>query len=268
MRIKTNGSWLAAKQIGPADAEEVVFITGFIGAASFWDLMLPVIAEKYHVTIFDQRGTGNSGPFNHPLTMKQMADDAQLILHDLCDKPVHLLGHSAGAGISLMLAGKLPEKIKSITLLAGWTKADAWMQRVFDARLTALKHSGPEAYAMLTTLFMTPHTDVALLDKSLNKAELQYAKQMPVYEEIKARAEAVSKFDSNEFIADVKCPTLVMGAKDDAMTPFYFSQALSKSIPHSQLFELETGGHYFPRTRVIETLEPILRFLNANKNKQ
>jgi len=268
MRIKTNGSWLAAKQIGPVDAEEVVLITGFIGVASFWDLMLPVIAKKYHVTVFDQRGTGNSGPFNHPLSIKQMANDAELILRDLCGKPVHLLGHSAGAGISLMLASRLQEKIKSVTLLAGWTKADAWMQRVFDARLKALKHSGPEAYTKLTTLFMTPHTDVALLDKTLNKAELHYAKQMPVYEEIKARAKAVSKFNSNEFVVNVKCPTLVMGAKDDAMTPFYFSQALSKSISHSRLFELETGGHYFPRTRVNETLDPILNFLNANKNKQ
>ena len=79
-----------------------------------------------------------------------MADDAELVLDSLCDEPVHLVGHSAGAGISLMLANRRPKKIKSITLLAGWTKADAWMQRVFDVRLNALHHSGPEAYTTLT----------------------------------------------------------------------------------------------------------------------
>lgn len=261
MRIDVNGSWIFARQIGPEDADNLVLITGFIGAASFWDPILPLISQVYRVTLFDQRGTGNSGAYNAPLTMQQMADDAELVLNELNDKPVHLMGHSAGSGISLMLAGRYPERIKSIVLMAGWTKADAWMRRVFDVRLNALKQSGPDAYAALTTLFMTPQADVASLDKTLKEAEIAYAKHMPAYEEIKVRAEAVLNFDSNEWVGDVGCPTLVVGARDDVMTPFYFSEALSKSIPHSQLCVLETGGHYFPRTRAEQMVALILDFL-------
>lgn len=265
MRIVVGGSWIFARQIGPEDAENIILITGFIGASSFWDPVLPLISQNYRVTLFDQRGTGNSGAYNSPLTMQQMADDAELVLNELNDKPVHLIGHSAGSGISLMLAGRCPDRIKSIVLMAGWTKSDAWMRRVFDVRLNALKQSGQDAYTELTTLFMTPQADVAAFDNILKEAEMAYAKSMPTYEEIKARADAVLNFDSKKWEDGVSCPTLVVGAKDDFMTPYYFSEELSKSIPHSQLCALETGGHYFPRTRPEQMIALILDFLHILK---
>ena len=264
MRIETKKSWISVKQLGPENAEDIVLITGFIGASSFWDPILPILSQQYRVTIFDQRGTGNSGSFDDALNMNQMADDAELVLDSLCTKPVHLIGHSAGSGISLILAGRRPDRVKSISLLAGWTKADAWMQRVFDVRLNALAQSGSDAYAALTTLFMTPPADVASLSETLRESEEEYAKQMPAYEDIKARADAVLNFDSDEWAEDVNCPTLVMGAKDDVMTPFYFSEALSKSIAQSQLYALDTGGHYFPRTRPKQMTDVIINFLNKH----
>ena len=91
-----------------------------------------------------------------------------------------------------------------------------------------------------------------------------YAKHMPAYEEIKARAEAVLKFDSTEYVGGVNCPTLVVGARDDAMTPFYFSEELSNAIPYARLCALETGGHYFPRTRIEQMVIPIFRFLRTS----
>lgn len=262
MRIKVNQSWISAKQIGPADAEDVVLITGFIGVSSFWDPVIAFLSEKYRVTIFDQRGTGSSGVFDTPLSMQQMVNDAERIIDSLCGKPVHLIGHSAGSGISLILAQRRPETVKSMTLLAGWTNADVWMQRVFDARLNTLKNIGPNAYTQLTTLFMIPPADVSLHNMELKNTEEAYAEHMPVYEDIKNRAEAVLKFNSNKYSDGVTCPSLVIGAKDDVMTPFYFSEELSYSLPNSQLYTLETGGHYFPRTRAEQTIEPVIDFLN------
>lgn len=262
MRIKVNKSWISARQIGPEDTEDVILISGFIGMSSFWDNVIPFLSKKYRLTIFDQRGTGSSGPFEHPLSMQQMTNDAELVLDSLSGKPVHLIGHSAGSGISIILAERRPEIIKSITLLAGWTNADAWMQQVFDVRLNALKNIDKYAYAQLTTLFMIPPKDVALHNNDLNKTEAVYSENMPAYENTASRAEAVLKFNSKEYIQGVNCPSFVMGARDDAMTPFYFSEELSLSLPHSQLYALTSGGHYFPRTRTELIIEPIINFLD------
>lgn len=267
MRIKTKNSWITVRQFGPEDATNLLLISGFIGVSSFWDSVLPTLSKKYRVTIFDQRGTGESGAYDQPLTMQQMADDAALVLGTLSNTPVHLIGHSAGSGVSMILAHSLPDIIQSITLLAGWTKADPWMERVFDARLEALESSGPSAYASLTTLFMNPHADVANRDVDFTNAEAAYAQNMPVKEEIVARAKAVLEFDSSKWSVGVSCPTFVIGAEDDVMTPYYFSEELASSIPQAQLYALRTGGHYFPRTRADETATEILKFLAREKHR-
>lgn len=267
MRIETNNSWINVRQFGPVDATNILLISGFIGVSSFWDSLLPVLSEKHRVTVFDQRGSGESGAYDQPLTMQQMADDAVLVLDTLSSAPVHLIGHSAGSGVSMILANMLPGLIQSISLLAGWTKADPWMERVFAVRLEALNNSGPESYAALTTLFMNPYEDVSKQNMNFTEAETVYAKNMPAKEEISERAQAVLEFDSRKWNGGVFCSVLVIGAEDDAMTPYYFSEKLASSMPQAQLCALKTGGHYFPRTRADDAATELLKFLDGEKDR-
>lgn len=265
MRIHIDNSWIETQQTGPEQAQNLLMVTGFIGHSAFWLPVVRHLERDFRVTTYDQRGTGDSGPYSKTLSMQQMTNDALCILESVISEPTHIIGHSAGAGVCLMLAAQHPRLVKSISLLGGWTKADAWMHRVFSSRLNALKESGPLSYTALTTLFMNPPSIVSRDNLNISHNEEHYSRTMPDYGEILDRANAVLEFNSYEWAADVTCPTLVIGANDDAMTPLYFSEELASSITQAVIHKVDSGGHYFPRNETDKTASKLLEFLNNHQ---
>jgi aminoacrylate hydrolase len=254
----TPSSWIEMYRSGAVQGTPVLLVSGFIGVASFWEGFAAHVAPTRPVVSYDQRGTGASGAFDLPLTLEQMAEDAERVIDALGGGPVHLVGHSAGAGVGLIVAARQP----ALTLVAGWTRADPWMRRVFEARLHALRLAGPHGYARLTTLFMIPPGDVSGRDEGIAVEEARSAAHLPSYEELGARADAVLAFEAERWLPRVRCPTLVLGAEDDMMTPISFSIELARRIPGARLHRLPGGGHYCVRTRPEATAQALLHFLD------
>ncbi len=55
---------------------------------------------------------------------------------------------------------------------------------------------------------------------------------------------------------------LVVGAKDDAVTPAYFSEELGRLIPSTETVILAGGGHFFPVSAAEEFRRLLLGFLD------
>jgi len=255
------GSFIRVFEQGQGPLTPILLVSGFIGTASFWQPIVADLSRTRRVISFDQRGTGTSGDFSMPLTMEQLAQDALAVLAETGSRSVHVIGHSAGAGVAITLAARHPDQVASLTLIGGWTRADMWMRRVFEARLDSLDAKGALAYLETTTLFMRPPTDLRDCGVSLLDEEQRSLLSFPGATRIRARAEAVLAWDSARFTADIRCPTLVMGSADDWMTPFYLSEDLAREIPGATLHRLEQGGHYGVRSRPQQTLQPMLAFL-------
>jgi aminoacrylate hydrolase len=197
--------------------------------------------------------------------MEQMTQDAMSVLAATGNACAHVIGHSAGAGVGMMLAARQPNQVASLTLIGGWTKADLWMRRAFQTRLDSLESKGALAYLEATTLFMRPPEDLRERGASLLDEEQRALLSFPGPTSIRARVEAVLAWDSAAFSTKLTCPTLVVGSADDQMTPFYFSQDLARDIPGASLHQLDKGGHYCVRSQPKETLEPILAFLASTE---
>jgi aminoacrylate hydrolase len=66
------------------------------------------------------------------------------------------------------------------------------------------------------------------------------------------KIDALLAFDRRECLPLIRCPTLVLGARDDVTVPSYFSVALVQAVSVARLSILDCGGHYFPITRAHE----------------
>ncbi len=257
-------SFIRVFEEGGGPLPPVLLVSGFIGTANFWQPVKTELAKTRRVISFDQRGTGASGPFTAALSMEQMTQDAVAVLATAGSACTHVIGHSAGAGVGMMLAERVPSLVASLTLIGAWTKADLWMKRVFQTRLDSLDSKGALAYLEATTLFMRPPADLRERSASLLDEEQRALLNFPGPTGTRARADAVLAWDSAPFATKVACPTLVVGSADDQMTPFYFSEQLAREIPGASLHRLEQGGHYCVRSRPTETLAPIRAFLSAS----
>ncbi len=74
---------------------------------------------------------------------------------------------------------------------------------------------------------------------------------------------ACDRFDVMTRLRDVEIPTLVLGGRDDRLTPPKYAAFLAGAIPGARLVEIEAAGH-FPQLEQPATVNLTLRdFLAA-----
>jgi aminoacrylate hydrolase len=59
------------------------------------------------------------------------------------------------------------------------------------------------------------------------------------------RIDAILAFDEGKRLHQIKRPVTVIGAKNDAVCPPYYSEQLAAAIPGATLSLYEDGGHFF-----------------------
>ncbi len=223
--------------------EPVLLVAGLGGSGRYWDPNLPAFAKRYRTVIHDHRGTGSSTHSRVKYSVDQMSQDLLRLMDKLGIERAHLVGHSTGAAIGQVLAIEHPERLKSVVLYAGWTKSDPFMHRVMAARRSLVCDSGAAAYLKTTPVFLYPDWWVNENEALLVAREEAGLAKFPPAEIAASRIDAVLAFDRAGEIGKIKTPTLVLCAKDDFLTPAYFSKALAAAIPNAELVLLDRGGH-------------------------
>ena len=99
------------------DGEPLLLIAGFACDHTVWGLVLPQLAKRFRVVVFDSRGMGRT-PGPSPSSIRGMAADAAAVLEALGTGPAHVAGHSMGGMIAQQLALSHPQHVRTLTLAA------------------------------------------------------------------------------------------------------------------------------------------------------
>ncbi len=96
------------------DGPPLALVHGSWGDGAGWDAVLPALAQRFRVLVYDRRGHSRSErPSTQGSTEEDVDDLAALIRHlDLA--PVHVAGTSSGAALALRLAARHPELVRSV----------------------------------------------------------------------------------------------------------------------------------------------------------
>jgi pimeloyl-ACP methyl ester carboxylesterase len=102
--------------------EKIAFVMGMTASMGGWAPILQHFVDQYQCLVFDNRGYGLSttGSFQRYKT-SELAQDAIAVLNHikwLDNKSIHLVGISMGGMISQHISLLIPERFKSLTLLA------------------------------------------------------------------------------------------------------------------------------------------------------
>jgi aminoacrylate hydrolase len=241
--------------------EPLLLVSGLGGAAAYWKPNLPALAAKYRVIVHDHRGAGQSAHSKIRYSVEQMTDDLLRLMDHLKIERAHLVGHSTGGAIGQTLAITRPERLKKLVLFATWTKADKFFRQLFAARRALLMQVGKEAYVRAGTLFLYPPWWIKANEKLVEERESQAIAAFPPPEVVASRIDAIVAFDRTAQLERVQAPTLVLCAKDDFITPAYFSEELAQKIPGAKLVLLPEGGHCASETALGPFNQALLAFL-------
>lgn len=243
------------------EGEPLFLASGLGGTAAYWKPNLPALAARYRVIVHDHRGAGQSTHSQMRYSVDQMTDDLVRLMDHLQIERAHFVGHSTGGAIGQTLAVRAPQRVKSLVLFATWTKADNFFKRLFELRRGVLTQMGKEAYVKAGTLFLYPPWWIAQNEKLLAEREALAVRAFPPPEVVASRIDAIVAFDRTAELGKITAPTLLLCAKDDAITPAYFSEELARRVPGAKLQLLEGGGHCASETVLEEFNAAVLAFL-------
>lgn len=240
----------------------ILFIPGLGGAASFWDAVVPHFSDSYRTIAVDHRGAGRSDRPEGPYSIELIAADSVEILGHLGLERVHVVGHSTGGRIAQTIALQHPERVDHLVISGSWDVPDARFELLFRTRLQVLQQAGPAAYQNLTHALGFPADWIATHGAELAQAVFSAAKNLAPLPVTIARILMLLEQGDAPDLARITAPTLVIGAPDDALVPFYHSQHLADAIPGARL-EALPGAHFFPRVHPQRFAALVRAFLEA-----
>jgi len=98
-------------------------------------------------------------------------------------------------------------------------------------------------------------------DADLVAAEAKAKETLPVPEIMLSRIAAIVAHDRRAELQKVRAPTLAICARDDMVTPLYFTEELVRLIPEARAYVLPDGGHFYPSVHGDEFRRVMTSFL-------
>jgi len=243
------------------DGPDLLLVAGLGGRHEFFARQIDTLSKHFRVTVHDHRGVGKSTPDKVVVGAEHMADDLVKLMDALNIQNAHFLGHSTGGAIGQHIALKSPERINKLILSSSWAGPDPYFIQLFAARREVLINCGPAAYITMGTYLATPAWHLQDQISSPRSFLNDRVKAFPGLQVELSRLAAVVAHDLRSEVHNIQHTTLAIGAKDDQITPFSFTQELADKVPNAAMVMLQHGGHFAPMTCADEYNQHILSFL-------
>jgi aminoacrylate hydrolase len=240
----------------------LLLVSGLGGSARFWRLQAARLAECFTVVVHDHRGVDRSSRDAIAYSVEQIARDTLALMDYLHIDRAAMVGQSTGGAVGQYLASAQQDRISRLVLSSTWTHADPYFTRLFELRRDLLRSAGIELYTREGSVLIYPPEWLREHSREVAEAEAQAVASASSLEIMISRIEALLRFDGRALAPSIRCPTLVIAALDDRITPAYFSRALARAIPGSHLVLLDAGGHFLPIVEPERYGEIVLRFLS------
>jgi pimeloyl-ACP methyl ester carboxylesterase len=239
--ILGHSTWIS---VGVGNRETVLLLHGgIVDSRSLLDSIGPALSERYSVAAFDRRGHGRTADTAEALHYDAMADETICVLEYL-DHPAHLVGHSDGGDVGLLVAMRRPDLVQRLVMI-GSNFHHAGLLPIGE--FTRDDPTG--VYDMFATMYGECSPDGREhFDEFLAKTYAMWASE-PM----------LTTMD----LATVKVPVLVLVADDDAIALSH-TCSLYESIPGAQLAVVPGASHLLPIEQPEETVRIVRKFLEAS----
>ncbi len=242
--INANGTeiWTERRGHGP----DVLLIAGLGDPAEAWQPQLDGLSDRYLLTAFDNRGAGRTPLPEGSLSATTMADDAAALLRALGVTAAHVAGFSMGSAIAQELALRHPELVRSLVLMSTYARPDAlWRAQLNFWRWLA--EVAPSERAFFEGFFTWVYTPRAHADGTVGQIveeALAFPHKQSV-EAFQAQVDVCLTHDTEDRLAEIAAPTLVLSGELDIILPPRFGRSVAAGIPNAR-FEVMAGEAHQP----------------------
>jgi pimeloyl-ACP methyl ester carboxylesterase len=119
------------------NGEPLLSLHGGLSASHRWDwTILPAVEEDHHLYSYDRTAHGRTSIRPGYYHFDFQSDEAIAYIEDVIKEPTHMIGHSDGGIIALMVAIKRPDLVKSVVAIGANFHWDAgFLADEFDGEI-------------------------------------------------------------------------------------------------------------------------------------
>jgi RNA polymerase sigma factor (sigma-70 family) len=211
-----------------------------------WRHWMTFLTDHFRFVRYDERGCGMSEWDVRDLSLDRRVMDLETVVQAAhLSEPFVLLGISHGAAVCIAYAVQHPERVARMVLYGGFARGalrrgDREAERLYEAIAVLADSWGsdnPAFRQVFTSRFIPQGTEDQL--RWFN--ELCRKTTSPDLAGTLLRARAGT--DVTALLGDVRTPTLVVHARNDAIAPLAEGRFLASEIPGAQFIELDSPNH-------------------------
>lgn len=235
--------------LAPAGAPPVLLVHGWGGSGRYWRGTAERLREHFDVIVPDMPGVGRSLPVRRPYDMPMHAAALVALLRHLQVERAHVIGHSMGGGIAILLAAQQPALVERLVLTAiSLFRTDA--ERRFFGMITevsgvAMRLRAPwmADLAFLRRQFATrffyrvPDDPAMLREGFLDYLGMDHGTAL-------ASARSAADHAITRAAHTIAAPTLLIAARQDQVMPPANVPFTRASIPGCEVRWIEQCGHF------------------------
>lgn len=231
-----------------------------------WRPFLDRLNQDFQVLRYDQRGNGLSDWEVGDFALPRFREDLEAVVAAAGAERFALYATSQGVPLAIAYACRHPGRVSHLVLHGGYAQgrllrgAESERQQG-EAMLTLIRqgwgrHGSPFIKAF-SSLFIPDGTR----EQIDSLADLQ--RQTTSAENAVALRSAVDRFDVTALLAELRVPTLVLHARDDAVHPLEEGRRLAAGIADAEFVLLESANHVIlPQEPAwVSLFEAITRFV-------
>lgn len=247
--------------------QTLVFVHGLSGSSSAWLKYENEFEKEFNIVLFDLRGHGKSTKVNgrKNYEIENFAEDINELMEFLSIKNFILISHSFGTLVALEFLVKYQNKVASAIFLSpNFSVGKAKSERAIRPLINFLSR--------MAVLFPSLRKNGQHIDysKYKNTGDWNLRRMFADIRNtgLKNFLYCVSnsyKFDREDFLSQIKIPSLIIHGKNDTIFSAGNSVAMAEKIEKAKLILLDNANHIIVFNNFTEVSGAIKNFVEKTK---
>ena len=237
-------------------AETIVFTHGVGTTSEVWSAWLPILADRYRLVRFDTRGYGRSpAPPDLAWSLDLLADDLLAVADAAGAARCHLVGESLGGTVSLYLASRNPDRVRSVSVMST-SHRGASIQRVREWREFVAQHGMAGWSAMMMERRFAPGAIDAAQHEWFEREQAKSSADVTL-----DLADMLVGADLTARLPSIAAPTLLLAPAASPFVPIEVPREIHRLVPDSELLVFPGVRHGFVFSHAHDGAHAVRAFL-------
>ncbi|WP_261167382.1 alpha/beta hydrolase [Microbacterium sp. Marseille-Q6965] len=244
-----------------ADGAPIVLLGPSLGtaAAVLWEDVVPILARRYRVSLWDLPGHGASVPARDAFSIADLADALAATIREL-GGPIHYAGVSLGGAVGQQLVVSHGDLLRSAAIVcsgAAFGDPQGWHERA--ARIRA--QGTPVLVAQQSERWFAPGSIAA---RPVITGRLLHTLADADDESYALCCEALADYDLRAALRDRPTPVLAMYGEYDEVSPRADAELIASTVANGRVVGVADASHLAPAEKPDEVAAELIRFFEEN----